>query len=194
MVWKPDYLTLADAKAFLRITDTADDAELAILITAASRNIDDWANRQFGQLAAPAARVYRRATFYDPSTRLWLLDVDDVQDLTGLLINGTAYASQTAVVQPDNAPADSVPWTRLGWTDQPTTATVTVTARWGWTAVPAGVLTAMRFVLNRWQARRTAPFGVAGSPDAGSEIRLLAKLDPDAILALKGLGRRRRVG
>jgi hypothetical protein len=193
MAWKPDYVDLSTAKAFLRIGDTVDDAELSTVITAASRAVDNWCNRQFGQYAAAAARVYRRPAAYDRFSTLWFLEIDDVQDLTGLTVNGVAYASQTAVVQPDNAPGDQKPWTRLAFTSAPS-GPVTVVAKFGWASVPAGVITATKLVLNRWQARRGSPFGIAGSPEAGSELRLLAKLDPDAIMALKGLGRRKRVG
>jgi hypothetical protein len=193
MAWKPDYIDLATAKAFLRITDTVDDAELATLLTAASRAVDDRTNRQFGQLSGPAARVYRRPPAYDLTSGLWLVEIDDLQDVTGMTVGGVAYASQTGVLGPDNAPADMLPWTRLGFATIPTMP-LTVVARWGWTAVPAGVITAVKFVLNRWNKRRESPFGVAGSPDTGSELRLLAKLDADAVMALKGLGRRRRVG
>jgi len=68
-----------------------------------------------------------------------------------------------------------------------------VVSQWGWTAVPAQVPGAARIQLSRFDWRRDAPAGIAGSPDSGSEIRLLAKLDPDAIKALSGLARRRRV-
>lgn len=201
MPWKPDYLTLAEARSYLRVPagDTADDGEIAVWITAASRAIDDRCNRQFGQLAAPAARVYRQAPAYDPESGMWLLRIDDVQDVTGLLVGGVAYASSGAVLMPDNAPADSRPWTALGFTAQPTLSypgapvSVTVTARWGWTAVPTQVAAACRLQVNRWNWRRDAPAGIAGSPDSGSEIRLLAKLDPDVAKTLAGLSRRRKV-
>lgn len=202
MPWKPDYLTLAEARSFLRVPagDTADDAELQVWITSASRAIDDHCNRQFGQLAAPAARVYRQTPSYDALSGMWLLPIDDVQDSTGLLVGGVAYASSGAVLMPDNAPADGRPWTALGFVNQPTPSypgapvSVTVTARWGWSAVPVQVTGAARLQIARWNWRRDAPSGTAGSPDSGSEIRLLAKLDPDVINALAGLSRRRKVG
>lgn len=198
MPWKPDYITVADLKSYLDIGDALDDAQLAVWCTAASRAIDKKCNRQFGQLAAPAARVYRQPVAYDPTTGLWLLEVDDVQDLTGLTINGTAYAAAGAVLLPDNAPADGLPWERLGFTTPPAyalpTDPITVVARWGWTAVPAQVAGAARLQSARWNARRRSPLGVAGSPDQGSEIRLLARLDPDVATTLAGLSRRRRVG
>ncbi len=200
MAWKPDYLTLADIKGYARIDDTVDDAELAIWITAASRAIDKKTNRQFGQLAAPAARTYRRTPVYDPTTGLWVLEIDDVQDVTGMLVNGVAYASSGATLLPDNAPADGLPWERIGFTAWPTPSypgspvTNVLMARWGWQAIPSQVVGAGKLQISRWTARRDSPYGISGSPDTGGEMRLLAKLDPDVATTLAGLSRRRRVG
>ena len=193
MPWRPDYLTLADAKAFLRVDDTVDDAEITGWITAASRAIDKRCNRQFGKLSVAAARTYRRPAVYDPLLGLWLVEIDDVQDVTGMLVGGVAYAASGAVLLPDNAPADNEPWQRLSFTTCPTTPLV-VTAVWGWTAVPAQVPAAAKLQCSRWNKRRDSPYGIAGSPDQGSEMRLLAKLDPDVATTLAGLSRRRRVG
>jgi hypothetical protein len=200
MVWKPDYVTAVQVADYLRIGDTVDNAQFGIWATAASRAIDRKTNRQFGQLAAPAARTYRQPAAYNLQTGLWELEIDDVQDVTGMLVGGVAYASSGAVLLPDNAPAESVPWQRLGFTSQPLTptpgapATLVVTARWGWTTVPTPVTGACYLQCARWSARRDAPFGIAGSPDQGSEMRLLARLDPDVATTLAGLSRRRRVG
>lgn len=198
MPWKPDYVTLAEIKTYLDLADTVDDVQLQMWCTAASRAIDKRCNRQFGQLAAPAARVYRRRPVYDFTTGRWALDIDDVQDVTGMTVGGVAYASAGAVLLPDNAPADGEPWTRISWTDDPAIFnlgwSITIVARWGWTAVPAQVVAAAKLQTNRWNARRRSPLGVAGSPDQGSEVRLLAKLDPDVATALAGLSRPRRVG
>lgn len=204
MPWQPDYLTLAEAKAALRIPDVADDTELAVWITAASRAIDLHCNRQFGKLAAPAARVYQRPMVWDPVRYLWVMPVDDIADITGMTINtgsgAVAYAGSGATVGPVNAPADIEPWTELTWLDRPvipyygSPMPITVTAIWGWAAVPAGVAGACRLQLARFTARRNSPWGIAGSPEQGNEIRLLSKLDPDVITALRPYRRRRRVG
>jgi hypothetical protein len=200
VAWKPDYITVADLKLYLGIGDAVDDVQLAVWVTAASRAIDKRCNRQFGQLAAPVARTYRRTPYYDPTTGLWLLEIDDVQDATGLLVNGVPYASSGTVLLPDNAPADGVPWERLGFTTCPIPSspglpsTNVVTARFGWNAFPAQVIGAAKLQGNRWNARRRSPLGVAGSPDQGSELRLLARLDPDVATTLAGLARRRTVG
>ena len=196
MPWKPDYLTAAQLKAYLRIdlADVVDDAELAGWVTAASRAVDDATHRQFGQLSVAAGRTYRRAPYYQPRTGLYELEVDDVQDITAMTIGGLPYATSGATALPDNAPADGYPYTRLGFTECPT-APVVVVARWGWTAVPAQVVQACKLQCNRWAARRDSPLGVAGSPDQGSELRLLARLDPDVRTVLgRRLFRRGTVG
>lgn len=200
MTWKPDYVTAADVKAYLRVTDTVDDVYLALWATASSRAVDRACNRQFGLEPAPIARTYRRQPFYDVATGLFTLEIDDLMTTAGLLVNGTAYASSGAVLLPDNAPADGRPWTHLGLLSWPVQSTPgapisnVLTGRWGWTTVPTQVPTACYLQAARWNFRRDAPAGVAGSPDQGSEIRLLSKLDPDVATTLSGLGRPRKVG
>lgn len=200
MTWKPDYVTLAVVKSYLRVTDTVDDVEIATWITTASRAIDRRCNRQFGVLAAPVARIYRRPPAYDQTSGLWVLGIDDLMTATGLLVNGIAYASSGSTLLPDNAPADGLPWTALGVTAWPIRSTPgapiinTVTGTWGWSAVPTQVVAAAKLQCARWNFRRDAPAGVAGSPDQSSEVRMLAKLDPDVSTSLAGLSRPRMAG
>ncbi|MEV4846133.1 hypothetical protein AB0K20_23310 [Micromonospora matsumotoense] len=195
MAWKPDYLTAEEAGEFVRLPggSPADEAELATWCTAASRAIDTKTNRQFGKVDVLTARTYRRPAAFDVVSGLWLLEVDDVQDVTGLTVGGTAYADAGVTLLPDNAAADGRPFERIGFGDYPT-GPVVVTALWGWSAVPAQVVGACKLQVSRWAARRDSPFGVAGSPSDGSELRLLARLDPDVSTTLAGLSRRRRVG
>lgn len=195
MPWKPDYLTAEQAAEFVRLPGDAlaDEVELATWCTAASRAIDRRCNRQFGKTDGPVVRTYRRPAAYDRVSGLWLLEVDDVQDVTGLTVGGVAYADSGATLLPDNAAADGVPYERLGFTDAPDSP-VLVAAIWGWSAVPAQVVAACKLQVNRWAVRRDSPYGIAGSPSDGSEMRLLARLDPDVHTTLAGLARRRRVG
>jgi len=46
------------------------------------------------------------------------------------------------------------------------------------------VLNACKLQTGRFNKRLQALFGVAGSPADGSEVRLLAKLDPDVAVML----------
>lgn len=193
MAWKPDYVTLAEMKHDLNIADTADDAELAVAITAASRAIDNHCNRQFGNTAA-VARTYRADFDYDRNR--WTVDVDDLQTVTGLVVTIDAAITTDFLLEPSNAVADGKAWTRLVmgdgfWADDDA---VSIVAAWGWTTVPAAVVLATKLQTGRFVARRNAPFGIAGSPDAGSEMRLLARVDPDVAVSLAGFRRPRRTG
>lgn len=196
MPWAPDYLTAEKAADFIRLSATPsvpDAEELATWCTAASRAIDKRCNRQFGQVDSLTSRTYRRPPVWSRTLRLWVVQVDDVQDVTGMTVNGVPVADSGAVLLPDGAAEKGRPYERLGFTDYPSTPLVSA-ARWGWTAFPAGVVGASKLQVSRWAARRDSPYGVAGSPSTGSELRLLDRLDPDVHTSLAGLARRRRVG
>lgn len=213
--WKPDYITSAQLKAALRITDTVDDNEIAIAITAASRAIDHHTGRQFGQLSAPAVRYYTpQIEEIRPSRLRWqtaggywhryYVAIDDLMTTSGLVVktdpNGDGIFDTTLVLDTDfrmapyNAAADIVPWTKLVPVLNPNGTTgvwfpnlersVQITAQWGWAFVPPVVTQACLLQSARFFTRRQAPFGVAGSPSEGSEIRLLSKLDPDVAVLL----------
>lgn len=50
--------------------------------------------------------------------------------------------------------------------------------------IPAGVTQACLLQASRFFARRYSPFGIAGSPENGSELRLLSRVDPDVAVVL----------
>jgi hypothetical protein len=96
---------------------------------------------------------------------------------------------------PINAAADSRPWTTLwlrptasGWYFPVTylnPAPIRVTATWGWASVPTAIKQATLLQANRFYNRRHSPYGIAGSPETGSELRLLARLDVDVALIVQ---------
>lgn len=204
MAWAPDYTTLAEQKEYMRIAglDLEDDAELPTDITSASRVVDDHCNRQFGLLAAPAQMTY--VAWFDYERCLWCVDIDDLMITTGLVVETTAGGVTTDYTkEPLNAAVKSRPWTSLVFGRSaavvPTSSDeykVLVTAQFGWSpSWPVSVEQATRLQASRFAIRRDSPYGVAGSPDAGgSELRLLARADPDVMVALRGLRRARRVG
>lgn len=98
-----DYATVEELASYVRINDSVDDAELALAISAASRVIDRYCNRSFGE---------------------------------------------------------------------------------GGEEIPSAVKQACLIQASRFFVRRTAPFGVAGSPESGTEIRLLARVDVDVAVIL----------
>jgi hypothetical protein len=186
VAWAPDYVEVTELAEFVHIDDDVDDDQLALAVTTSSRAVDRHCRRQFGLVDAPVVRTY--SPRYSCS-RGWLLDIDDLMTTTDLLVDGVAPA--TPVLYPRNAAADGKPWTALALSSTPS-GDVEVTARWGWSTVPDAVKEATLLQASRLFARRGAPFGVAGSPDTGSEIRLLAKVDPDVAVSLGDYQRRAR--
>lgn len=202
MAWQPDYATTAQLKTDLRIplADTQDDTELAFAITAASRAIDHATNRQFGSVTPVEAREYTAR--WDRTWKRWVIDVDDIYSSTGLLVavdddddqvfDKSITDFRLAPVNEDNK---GRPWTQIvvnsDSANVPTTAkdSVRVTALWGWAAVPETIKAATIRQAARFFYRREAPFGVAGSPTVGSEIRLLSMVDPDVAVMIRSYRR-----
>ncbi|QJY51253.1 phage gp6-like head-tail connector protein [Pseudonocardia broussonetiae] len=197
MAWAPDYCTTIELRSFVRIpdADAQDDVQMGLAIAAASRAIDAVTHRQFGVVAAPEARYYTAR--YDAHRSRWYVEIDDLMTLVGLAVAFDAAGDETYsetvtlhALRPVNAPQKARPYTELVVRPASSVAVngadagVKVTALWGWTAVPDAVKQATLLQASRLLQRRDSPYGIAGSPDAGSEMRLLAKVDPDVEVAL----------
>jgi hypothetical protein len=183
MAWAPDYATVDDLREFVTSSTElvdADEADFPRAIAASSRAIDKHCRRQFGLVAAPEVRRYTVRCRHG----YVVADVDDLQTTTGLLVAGDAVVDPEFL--PLNASAKGEPWTMLEVAESAVDdrGRVSITARWGWTAVPVAVVEACLLQASRLCARRGAPFGIAGSPSSGSEMRLLAKVDPDVAVSL----------
>lgn len=204
MPWAPSYATALELREFVRIDDDADDTVIGVALDGASRAIDDACDpregrvRQFGKTAGQEARWYT-ATLrgYDVPVRgQWVVECDDIADATGLTVAIDDPAAPVPVVlgctpRPRNAAQVGRPYTSLGFagsslpSPSPLADVVKVTAVWGWPSVPTAIHQACLLQASRLLSRRDAPFGVAGSPETGSEIRLLARLDPDVELLVR---------
>lgn len=200
MAWAPDYIDAAEFADYVRddVGDTVDDAVMALAITSAARAIDSACNRQFGVADAPVERLYTAQPNHDRG--VWVIVVDDIQTTTGLVILCDGDEITDYRMDPPNAVADGMAWTRIvvsaASAVQPTGADMEIAATglWGWSlGVPSSVSQANHLQANRFVNRRDAWAGVAGSPDAGSEIRLLKQLDPDVRVSLTSYVRPREV-
>jgi hypothetical protein len=196
MAWAPDYVSVPELKGFIGLADTIDDVVMMPAISAASRAVDHATGRQFGKVAAAEQRTYRARPDYELG--YLVVDVDDYQTApTAVTVDGTTVA--TYVKEPFNAAQKGRPWTRIAFTaDSEATPDshpheVVVTALWGWAAVPTPVKQATLLQTSRLFSRRHSPFGVAGSLEFGSEIRLLSRLDPDVEVSLRDFKRLREV-
>lgn len=194
------YASLGDLKLAIRITDAADDTLLQVALDAASSAIDDHCNRTFVASGEPSARVF------EPSGGR--VETDDFFTTLGLIISVGGTEIPQAIentragytLYPLNAEANGEPYTSFRYAHFPLSVwpllgaiertRATVTARWGYAAaVPAQVRQACILQASRIFARRLSPYGIAGSPEMGSELRVLAKVDPDVAVLLAGLVR-----
>lgn len=174
MAWAPDYLEPDELEDYVRVDDDVDAVQVAWAIGGASRAVDNACGRQFGRVDTPEERLY--TPHWDVLRCSWVIDIDDLATVVGATIGGVSVA--TASLYPRNAVAKGKVWTRLLVDSSDEQA---VTASWGWPAFPVSVLQATALQASRLLARRDSPFGVAGSPQQGSELRLLAKLDADLV-------------
>lgn len=183
MAWDLSYV---DQEEFLEYVsgefdvDDPDLTEAAGAVAAASRAIDLYCRRQFGVSDAPEVRQYRarRTGLYGG----WVLDIDDLHadNMGALLIDGV---SASPLAWPLNRPMK----TRI---EVESSGLYALTAVWGWPDIPATIVQATNLQGARFFKRRDAPFGVAGSPDSGSEMRLLERVDPDVAVMCKAYRRR----
>jgi hypothetical protein len=189
----PDYATVAELRSYSSTSGTAEDARLQFALTSASRAIDQATNRQFGVLTVAAARYYTPC--WSPSTGRWVAEVDDLSAIAGLVVksdldDNAVYETTITTYRlwPLNAASDGRPWDQIVFDPGTSVATrpgsLEVTALWGWLTVPVTVKNATLLQASRFVKRKDAPFGVAGSPEMGSELRLLAKCDPDVEVML----------
>ncbi|UJW32393.1 hypothetical protein L3Q67_00985 [Saccharothrix sp. AJ9571] len=158
--------------------DEADDAEIDAAIGSVAREINGHCGRQFNLAAEASARIYDRE-------HTELVYVDDFASADGLIVatDDAGDGSYSAVwspadyqLEPLNGVVDGDPgwpfWAirAVGGRRFPAGrhATVRVTARWGWSAVPDPVAQASKILAAETLKLREAPFGVAGFGDFGA--------------------------
>ncbi len=176
------------------------DADITIALLAASRAVDEMCNRRFWP-DADATQV----RYYTPHNSGRYVDVDDLITLTSLKSDnggdGTyenTWASTDYLLKPDNALADSRPYSRVarhltGTHLFPLTyeRSVQVTGKFGWTAVPSAITAATTILAGRFLKRtREAPFGSAEMASLGGAAVRLTGRDPDVVALLGPFVRR----
>jgi hypothetical protein len=171
------YATLALLKTRLGILDTNDDAALTNALGAASRDIEGWCGRQFNDYGTESARIY-----YPDD--LVTVSVDDFQSSAGFALAvdfsnsgtyGTTITSSNYQLEPLNGVVDGTagwPFYRIHmiqtwapiWyaTIGYPRASIQVTGRWGWAAVPNGITEACLMLAEETFKLKDAPYGVQG--------------------------------
>lgn len=194
------YATMAEFRLFVRnaaITDATDPDtnEELVALEAAARVIDVHCNRSFRPEEQTASERIYTARWIGGEYR-YAVYTDDFFDDTGLEVSydttgdGDWGDPLTTYRLLPLSPLPGKPYTGLlfnrGTAVGMGKERIAVTALWGWEEIPSAVKLANLMQAARFLKRRDAPFGVAGSPDMGNELRLLAKLDPDVAVLLSG--------
>lgn len=199
------YASVTELRDLANIGDNADDALLTVHIDAASEAVDLWCGRTFVVPTAATARRFHAHDLY----RLVLPPGNDISSTTGLVVatddndDGTAETTWTITTDFELGPWSGVdlggqastPYTEIvavGSRTFPVSGRrpkVSVTARWGWPAVPDPVKEAtLALAHRRYLQARNAPLGVAAMGDFGP---MQMRDRPDL---LQRLSQYRRVG
>jgi len=161
------YATLSELKTRLGITDANDDARATNALASATSGINGFCGRQFNDAGSTSTRLYRPDSAY-------VCPVDDFSTTTGLSItvNNAPWTTVQYELDPLNGVVDGepgFPYSRIhaiqGNTFYPTwpgKANVSVTAQWGWAAVPDAVHDACLIAAEEIFKLRDLPFGVGG--------------------------------
>jgi gp6-like head-tail connector protein len=178
-----NYATNEELKIRLGINDNFDDTLLQAAVSTASRSVEDFCGRQFNDAETVSARLYYPTTFYE-------VDVDDFSTTTGLILKTdpagdgsftTTFPATAYQLEPLNGIVDGTPGypfyrivTVQGqlfifpWYFYVRRAPIQVTARWGWTSVPAPVHEATLALAEEIVKMKDAPYGIAGFADFGA--------------------------
>lgn len=186
------YVTLVELKGYLSVGDTVDDTVLTSSLAAASAGINDVCGRQFNDAGVASARLFRPRDHEvcwvdDFSTTVGLvvrtdLDADGVFEqtwtaadyelhpLNGVVsgVPGWPFEKLVAVAFTYYFPSGRRDYLGSGFGSIRRAASVQVTARWGWAAVPEAIKTACKITASELSKLKDAPFGVAGFDQYGA--------------------------
>jgi hypothetical protein len=189
------YATLAQLKDRLGIgvSDTTDDLTLNDALSGASSGIEACCNRQFNDAGTESARV-----FYPISSRI--VRTNDFQSTAGLVVATDPGEDATYEIIGTSAsfelkPLNGVVHGQAGWPYNkivavgrtgfyfPCTgrASVKVTARWGWAAVPSPIKLATLILAEDLAKLKDLPFGSGGYGEWG---RIKARENPNVLLRI----------
>lgn len=182
------YVELATLKDYLAIPETKIEMDdvLQDTILSSSAEIERHCNRQFNAATSVSARKFA------PNRYGTIVRVDDFYTDEGLVVEYDASGSgdwvEIAEGDYDLFPFNGVVDGQPGWpyyeirlancrvpvrgSRQAIRPSVRVTAKWGWTDVPAPVHQACLIMAAETFQMKDAPFGVAGSDQFGNVLRV----------------------
>jgi hypothetical protein len=188
------YCTLADVKTSSRLnindSDSVSDEMLEGVIEGVSRKIDDECHRFFYQTSS-------QTRWYTPlsSDMVFVDDIPADSDITAIAIDtdddGTVndtFATTDYVLEPLNAVLEGRPYQKIvkrprGQFLFPKNCvkSVSVTAVFGWAAVPKPVVEACKLQVERIFMRGSTPLGSNSMTALGKMTLTIPSLDPDVV-------------
>lgn len=195
----PRYLTVDSFQEWARNDITADEDLIEEAINTSEEWIDDKAGRSLVNVTAGTATVVRT---FRVSPGQHTLYVPDLAEITSVVENGITLTEDTDFVaepldnlDPDSQayrPYDSLVRLDNVWYCDGRRPTITVTGKWGWTAIPKSVVTACRILTNDWLMNRDVRLGVVGSDADGFSIGV--RQNPYVLAAIETIRGPKRIG
>lgn len=166
-------LTLTEIKSYMRNEIVGvDDTVYQLGIDGASEAINAYCQRQFALAGAATARLYRPESWQSR-----VLRIHDCTTITAVTDNATTLTVNDWQAEPLNGlgwdglvmPFEQIRRVNSYWSwVSYTQATVSVTATWGWTEIPAKVKMAAYIIAKDIIKQRDVNSGVAGFGDFGA--------------------------
>lgn len=159
MAWNPPYATPAELAGWLTTADAVlDVVPLTLAIESASRAIDTWTGRQFGQADEAETRFY--TPDFDHRTREWYASIDDVMTTDDILVEVAGEEVEAFALTPRNATLKGKPYSGIEYRHYGSHHDeLAITALWGWSAIPEAIKTACLIQAGRIYGRRESPGG-----------------------------------
>lgn len=186
-----DYITVAQLKTRLGVTDATDDTLFTGAVAAATDGINHVCARDFQKAASATARRYK-------PTSSDLVIVDDFHTTTGLVVKTDDDDDGTYETTIDSAdyeldPIDGIVNGETGWPymgiclvdgscwPRGRRHTVQITAQWGWNAVPTSITEAAYVLAEDLAKLRETAFGIGGFGEFG---RIRARENPHVAMLI----------
>lgn len=179
-----DYITLAEAKTWLGITDTASDAILSDLISVVSEAVDGWCETTFGAAQTKTNELHdgRRQDTLVPKGF-------PVIGITQIVLGVAADGSGGSVLGTDMYQADESVVRFLFGSLPQVRGYVRVDYTWGYASVPLRVKQAVKIgVEGYWRMRTRQAVGITSRSKEGESINYARTWSQEAGLPAESVG------
>lgn len=172
------YVEQSDMSGYLRSTIVDDEADIEAATLAAENTVNSYCQRTFTVPTAATTRTFVATDWY-------VLTVPDIANTTGLIVVSDGSTISAANYQLEVSPevtgpigvdGRTWPYTRIrlltgSWpVESDREAEVSITARWGWPAVPPEVTLATKLLARDFLLARDTSFGVVQVGDFNRRI------------------------